>query len=100
MTPIGESALNTWLSQPAINVRDTRSLLMLKLLFLTRRHADLGPLLEAQLAQFSVLADSLSAAAEDAQGFDRALLLWRLQSTTAAIHFTETMLAERAHLGW
>ena len=29
-----------------------------------------------------------------------AQLLWRLQSTTAAIRFTETVLAERAHLGW
>jgi hypothetical protein len=47
---------------------------MLKLLFLTRRNADLEPLLSAQ----------------------REELLWRLHSTTAAIHFTEAMLTDPA----
>ena len=35
-------------------------------------------------------------AAEEAEGFDRALLLWRLESTAAAIRFVETMLGEPA----
>ena len=67
---------------------------MLKLLFLARRHADLEPLLSAQRVQFSRLAEGLSAAADQAEGFDRALLVWRLENTTAAIRFTERMLAE------
>jgi hypothetical protein len=69
---------------------------MLKLLFLTRREADLEPLLNAQRAHFAKLADRLTSAANDAEGFDRALLLWRLESTTAAIRFVETMLGEPA----
>jgi DNA-binding PadR family transcriptional regulator len=94
VTPAGEAAVKRWLSEPVSHVRDSRSLLMLKLLFLTRRQADLDPLLSAQREQFSLRARSLSTAADQAEGFERALLLWRLESTTAAIHFTETMLAE------
>ena len=77
-------------------MRDARSLLMLKLLFLTRRDADLEPLLIAQREHFATLAERLTAAAEEAEGFDRALLLWRLESTAAAIRFVETMLGEPA----
>jgi hypothetical protein len=69
---------------------------MLKLLFLTRREADLAPLLTAQRERFSTLASRLADAAEAAQEFDRALVLWRLESTTAAIRFVEAMLAEPA----
>jgi DNA-binding PadR family transcriptional regulator len=93
-TPAGHRRLVAWLTQPVTHVRDARSLLMLKLLFLARRHADLEPLLSAQREQFSTLADGLSAAADQAEGFDRALLVWRLENTAAAIRFTERMLAE------
>lgn len=95
-TPTGKRTLTRWLPQPIAHVRDARSLLMLKLLFLTRREADLEPLLSAQREHFAKLAERLAEAAGAAEGFDRALLLWRLESTTAAIHFVETMLAEPA----
>lgn len=94
VTRAGARAVSDWLSQPVSHVREARSLLMLKLLFLSRRDADLAPLLTAQRAQFSSHADSLTAALEQTQGFDRTLLLWRLHSTTAALRFTETLLAE------
>jgi DNA-binding PadR family transcriptional regulator len=94
VTPAGAVAVAGWLSQPVSHVRDARSLLMLKLLFLSRREADLSPLLTAQRAQFSSYADSLTAALEETDGFDRILLLWRLHNTTAALRFTETLLAE------
>ena len=90
----GRAAVTEWLAQPVEHVRDARSLLMLKLLFLTRRNADLAPLLVAQRDRFQAHADRLAAAAEAADGFDRRLLLWRLHSTTAAVEFTEAMLAE------
>lgn len=67
---------------------------MLKLLFLSRREADLAPLLTAQRAQFSSQAETLTAALAQTDGFDRTLLLWRLENTTAALRFTETLLAE------
>jgi DNA-binding PadR family transcriptional regulator len=95
VTPAGTQALTTWFGQPVGHVRDGRSLLLLKLLFLTRRGADTQPLLTAQRTQFSLQAERLSTAVDQAEGFDRALLLWRLHNTTAAVRFTETLLAER-----
>jgi DNA-binding PadR family transcriptional regulator len=93
-TPAGKRALTSWLREPVAHVRDARSLLMLKLLLLNRRGADLAPLLIAQRAHFAGLAERLSDAADAAEGFDRALILWRLESTTAAVRFVEAMLAE------
>jgi DNA-binding PadR family transcriptional regulator len=95
-TPQGRRALARWLREPVAHVRDARSLLMLKLLFLTRAGADLEPLLTAQRAHFAELAERLTGAADEADGFDRMLLLWRLESATAATRFVETMLGERA----
>jgi DNA-binding PadR family transcriptional regulator len=96
VTPVGRRALMRWLREPVAHVRDARSMLLLKLLFLTRSAADLEPLLSAQRAHFAQLAQRLAGAAEEAEGFDRALLLWRLESTAAATRFVETMLDEPA----
>ncbi len=93
-TPSGARAVTEWLNQPVSHVRDARSLLMLKLLFLSRRQADPTPLLEAQRAQFASQAERLAASVGETEGFDRTLLIWRLHTTTAAIQFTETMLSE------
>lgn len=92
-TPPGREALAAWLGQPVSHVRDTRSLLMLKLLFLSRRQADLAPLLRAQRERFAVQAVRLAAAADAVEGFDRSLLLWRMHTTTAAIRFSDELLA-------
>jgi hypothetical protein len=54
---------------------------------------DPAPLLEAQRARFEALAQRLTSAADEAEAFDRVLLLWRLENTNAAIRFTEAMLA-------
>ncbi len=96
VTPAGAQAVTGWLAEPVSHVRDARSLLMLKLLFLARRGADPTPLLTAQREQFSSHAESLTEALEQTLGFDRTLLLWRLHNTTAALEFTETLLAEHA----
>ena len=95
-TPSGKRMLAKWLREPVTHVRDARSLLMLKLLFLTRRDADPRRLLVAQRDQFSSLVASLSDAVRAADGFEYALLLWRLEATTAAVRFTEAMLAQQA----
>jgi DNA-binding PadR family transcriptional regulator len=93
-TPSGKRAVTRWLKTPVEHVRDARSLLMLKLLFLARRKADPAPLLHAQRDRFATLADALASAAEEAEGFDRALALWRLETTTAALRFVDTMLGD------
>jgi hypothetical protein len=53
-----------------------------------------APLLTAQRALFAELAQRLERAADATDGFDRALVLWRLESTTAAVRFVEAMLAD------
>jgi len=61
--------------------------------------ADVGGLLAAQRELFSVQVENLAEAADQAEGFERVLLLWRLESTTAVIRFTDTLLAERSTVG-
>jgi DNA-binding PadR family transcriptional regulator len=91
-TSTGREALAAWLAEPVDHVRDARSLLMLKLLFLTRSEADPAPLLGAQRERFESLAQRLAAATDEADGFDQVLLRWRLESTTAAIRFIDGLL--------
>ena len=91
-TPAGRAALEMWLSYPVDHVRDARSLLMLKLLFLARADADQGSLLRSQRERFESLAGRLTVAINDADGFDQVLLRWRLESTTAAIRFIDGLL--------
>ena len=93
-TPAGRAALTRWLTEPVEHVRDARSLLMLKLLFLGRSKADPAPLLTAQRERFESLAERLADAVGDADGFDRMLLRWRLESTTAAIRFIDGLLSD------
>jgi DNA-binding PadR family transcriptional regulator len=94
-TTTGRRALSRWLQEPVEHVRDARSLLMLKLLFLARSDEDPTSLLIAQRERFAVQSERLSAAVAEADGFDRVLLRWRLEATSAASRFIETMLAER-----
>jgi DNA-binding PadR family transcriptional regulator len=91
-TPTGREALAAWLAEPVDHVRDARSLLMLKLLFLTRSQTDQAPLLVAQRERFEALAQRLAAATDEADGFDQVLLRWRLESTTAAVRFIDGLL--------
>jgi len=91
-TPAGRRALTGWLVEPVEHVRDARSLLMLKLLFLGRADADQTPLLTAQRKRFASLAGRLVVAIDAADGFDQVLLRWRLESTTAAIRFIDGLL--------
>ena len=49
-TDEGARKVGEWLREPVEHLRDARSELMLKLLFLDRRSADPAPLLEAQRA--------------------------------------------------
>jgi DNA-binding PadR family transcriptional regulator len=90
--------LERWaLVQPKATVpSDSGPLLMLKLLFLTRRGENVAPLLSRQREVCTAQAHQLASAAEDAAGFDRALLLWRLHSTRAVIEFTHAMLTDPA----
>jgi len=96
ITPAGRRVLTGWLSAPVEHVRDARSLLLLKLLFLERADADPRPLLDAQRERFEGITERLQDAVSAASGFDRTLLRWRLENATAALRFIEAVLGVEA----
>jgi DNA-binding PadR family transcriptional regulator len=87
VTAEGRQKVAGWLVEPVEHVRDARSELMLKLLFLDRAGRDPAPLLAAQHERLSAQAGELESAVAAAEGFARTLALWRLESTRAAIRF-------------
>ena len=87
----GTRMVGEWLREPVEHLRDARSELMLKLLFLDRRAADPGPLLAAQREWLVEREDGLRAEVRDAEGFARTLALWRAESAAAAIRFVDAL---------
>ena len=92
LTPSGRRAITTWLATPVEHIRDARSLLLLKLVFLDRQGADPRPLLDAQRARFESIADRLEGSVDAAGGFDQTLLKWRLETATAAVRFIDSLI--------
>lgn len=91
ITPSGRRVVDDWLGSPVEHIRDARSLLLLKLLFLDRSGADPRPLLNAQRERFEGIADRLQTVVDEASGFDQTLLRWRLETATAALRFIEAI---------
>jgi DNA-binding PadR family transcriptional regulator len=92
-TALGKRRVTRWLAQPVDHLRDARSLLMLKLLFLSRRGADPSRLLRAQRAEFERMERGFDATASESGGFAGTLALWRLESARAGIRFVDRLLA-------
>lgn len=92
LTPSGRRAITTWLATPVEHIRDGRSLLLLKLVFLDRQGADPRPLLDAQRARFQSIAERLQGSVDAASGFDQTLLKWRLETATAAVRFIDSLI--------
>jgi PadR family transcriptional regulator AphA len=88
-TATGRRIVRRWLDEPVEHVRDVRSLLMLKLLFLAR--SGLGPqrLLDAQRDLLLPVEAALLERTEGLSGFERTLALWRLESTRAVLRFLD-----------
>ena len=95
-TPRGRAALRRWLERPVEHVRDLRSELLLKLLFIERAGLDRTPLLRAQLEELERGENSLVQRVAASEGFDRTVAMWRLTSARAARAFVEALLDERA----
>jgi DNA-binding PadR family transcriptional regulator len=92
VTSTGRDALEGWLDAPVRHVRDGRSLLLLKLLFINRASTDPLPLLDAQRDRFAHLVSQLQRAYSASEGFDRVLALWRLENAESALRFVELLL--------
>jgi PadR family transcriptional regulator AphA len=91
-TAAGRQALTGWLGEPVAHVRDARSLLMLKLVFLERSGLDMRPLLERQRELLLPVAAAQRERADAATGVQRTVELWRSECIEAVIGFTERML--------
>ena len=96
VTAGGSARVREWLATPVVPVRDVRSLLLLKLLFVHRADGDAGPLLEAQRGALLPIEARLAAAHAGSSGAERMLALFRLESTRAVGRFVEGLLAERS----
>jgi PadR family transcriptional regulator AphA len=88
-TATGRRQVKAWLSEPVEHVRDVRSLLMLKLLFIERSGFDPEPLLTKERALLAPVIAALEQRVEDESGFERTLTRWRLESTRAVVRFID-----------
>ena len=91
MTPDGRQKVREWLERPVQHVRDARSELMLKLLFLDRRGMAPDALLDAQRERFREQERQLRDALDESDGFTRTLALWRVENTAAAVRFVDAL---------
>lgn len=89
-TAAGRRSVKAWLAEPVEHVREVRSLLMLKLLFIERSDFDRRPLLDAQRELLEPVAVALEARERAVTGFERTLALWRLESTRAVLRFLKS----------
>jgi hypothetical protein len=90
-TEAGQAAAVAWQQQPVQHTRDIRSELLIKLALLHRRDADPHELLVAQHALLIPIASALQDRMATAIGFDRALLLWRYETVSAALRFLDAL---------
>jgi DNA-binding PadR family transcriptional regulator len=93
LTPAGRQAVDRWLTEPVVHVRDLRSELLLKLLFAQRSGLDRAPLLRAQqtiLAETVAALEARIAAGTPAEITVRA---FRLETARAGARFVEGELA-------
>jgi PadR family transcriptional regulator AphA len=90
-TAAGRTAATGWLSRPVEHVRDIRSELLAKLALLDRAGGDPRDLLAAQQAQLVPVAAALDDQLHGATGFDRTLILWRVETVSTAIRFLDAL---------
>lgn len=93
LTAPGRRAVERWLVEPVTHIRDARSLLTLKLVFLERSGYDVRPLLVRQREQLLPALEDQRQRAAECDSSRRTVELWRLECIDAVIGFTERMLA-------
>jgi DNA-binding PadR family transcriptional regulator len=95
VTPAGRAALRKWLEEPVDHVRDVRSLLLLKLALLERSGGNPAPLIKAQSQKLAQQLSALEQARDEAEGFERVILEWRIASSRATVEFLAAVKAGR-----
>lgn len=97
-TQQGQTHAVHWLNTPVARLRNGRSDLRLKIVFLMRLGYDLAPLLEAQKAVFTGILEDLQAQNQKAEGCDLVSVLWRLEMAKASLGFIEQLIARNVSL--
>jgi PadR family transcriptional regulator AphA len=93
-TAAGHEAIGLWLSEPVEHVRESRSLLLLKLVFAQRNCIDPRPMLLAQREGLEEAIASLEERTRESGGTDSILLRFRLESSRAVERFIDGILSE------
>jgi PadR family transcriptional regulator AphA len=93
-TPAGMKALEAWLEEPVLHVRDARSLLLLKLVYAERSGRATRPLLERQRELLSPLVAAHHERVARSTGAERTIELWRSACMGAVLEFTNRLLSE------
>ena len=93
-TAAGHEAVALWLSEPVEHVRESRSLLLLKLVFAQRNCIDPRPMLLTQREAIEEAIESLEARTLGSVGTDAILLRFRLESSRAVERFIDGVLSE------
>jgi hypothetical protein len=91
-TAVGERHVANWLQEPVQHPREIRTEFLAKLVISIRLGLPLSGLITRQLEIFGPAAAGLAAKAEGAEGVDRVVTLWRLESMRSISSFLEGML--------
>jgi PadR family transcriptional regulator AphA len=91
-TAEGRAALGLWVETPVDHVRDLRAELLLKLALLHRAGVDPGRLLRAQRTTLRAMARRLEQRVAAAEGFDRVVAAYRVETVRGALRFVEGQL--------
>jgi PadR family transcriptional regulator AphA len=92
ITKQGQSHVAMWLSRPVEHLREGRSELLLKLLFMQRQSKDTQSFLEQQRNVFQQIQAGLLKLIEDAGEDKKMILLWRLSMARAAVAFIDELM--------
>jgi DNA-binding PadR family transcriptional regulator len=93
-TRTGRARVRRWLDRPIDHPRDARAELLVKFLLLARATKPLRPLAETQLERFRPITEGLRQAAREAEGSDRLVALWRLQTIQATNDLLHSVVAD------
>jgi PadR family transcriptional regulator AphA len=97
-TRSGGARLRRWLAEPVAHLRDLRTELLLKVVLADRCGIDAAPMLARQRARVAELAGAIAAQAPPVgppTGSRDVVILWRLESSQAALRFVDRLLALR-----
>lgn len=89
ITERGRALVEDWLREPVAHTRDVRSALMLKLALADHLGRDARPLLHSQRERLRPQLRGLEQRLREAEGFDRVLVLWRVEGVRSVLRFLD-----------